>query len=296
MKPSTSAIGIILFSLACTSCVPSFDTPPIETSFAFTNFSQKYYAALRIRAHSSTTDPAIWYQTPLLPPGTTYRVRFLDSLGTGCADSLDFQLFLYKRIHDDLPIGIDPGEAVEQTPIVAGQVFHIPACNVQAVETYTIVNWDAPEGTARVKFAQDSPVDTAIRNSGIFPNVDAAWEITGIDAALAGTPPPPHYGDIESIAGKVTLAGGRGVEGIGVLVRTRYRGRLNAADPSNGPDAGCSEPIAYTYTDTNGRFTFDRPPGAYRVEFLSDDYLFRPAIIDVESPLEIIQTIVEPMP
>jgi hypothetical protein len=295
MRRRVRYILLIAAGAAALSCGPSVVVLPIETSFAFTNFSKTQYAALRIREHSTSSDPASWYATPLLAPGATYRVRFLDSLGISCPDSLDLQLLVYRRINAGTPIGEDPGEAVESSPVVAGQVFALPACSVQPLETYTIVNWDAPEGTARVKIAQDTPVDQAIRTSGVFPNVDAAWEIAGVDPALADQAPPAHLDSNESVAGRVTLASGRGVGGIGVLVRTRFRVRLDDADAGNDPDSGYSDPIAVAVTDAGGAFAIDRPPGAYRVEFFADGYLFRPVSVDVESPLEIIRVIVEPV-
>ena len=51
----------------------------------------------------------------------------------------------------------------------------------------------------------------------------------------------------------------------------------------------------FTETDDEGRFMLERPPGAYRVEFFSDDLTFRPAMIDVESPLDDILTVAEPL-
>ena len=79
------------------------------------------------------------------------------------------------------------------------------------------------------------------------------------------------------------------------MIRTRFRVRLSDDDPSNDPDAGFGEPIDFTETDAAGEFSFDRPPGAYRIEFFSDDFSFRPATIDVESPLDVILTVAEPL-
>ena len=91
------------------------------------------------------------------------------------------------------------------------------------------------------------------------------------------------------------MADGSGVADIGVLLRTRFRIRLTDDDADNDPDAGFGDPIAVTATDANGEFSFNRPPGAYRIEFFSDDFAFLPAFIDVEAPIGVISTIVEPL-
>lgn len=294
MKSVTRFIlsGGMLVVLAGCDSSGGLDTP-IETSFAFTNFSTQYYAALRIRPHDDA-DTSGFAQSALLAPGATYRRRFTDEFVGGCPAALDLVVLLYKRVNDDMPIGLDPTEDVEQAPVAAGRVDDIPACGVQPLETFTIVNWDAPEGQARVKLAQSTPVDTAIRASGRFPNPDAAWEFDGVDPAIPNPAPPdaPAFG---SIAGRVTTADQTPVAGIGVLIRTRFRVRLNDNDTTNDPDAGFGEPFDVTETDADGRFRFTRPPGGYRVEFFSDDFLFRPAIIDVEAPVATITTVVEPI-
>ena len=72
-----SAVSLTLVLMA--GCGPTFSDLPIETSFAFTNFSIEQYAVLGIRDHANTGGD--YYITPLLPPGATHRIRFLDSLG-----------------------------------------------------------------------------------------------------------------------------------------------------------------------------------------------------------------------
>ncbi len=289
----TTALALLGLLSSCTLFGPSYTSPPIETSFAFTNFSKSYYAMLGLRAHTTRENAAPYYLTPLLAPGATYRERFLDALGGGCPDAIDFRVFLYKRVNADLPIGLDEGEKVERLPLVAGEILDLPACGVQPVETYTIVNWDAPEGTARVKLAQATPLEEEMAAAGLFPNADGAWEIEGVDPALADTL-PGSLAETRSIRGRVTLTDGSGIAAIGVLVRSRFRVRLDDDDPNNDPDVGYSDPIDYTATDADGWFEIDRPAGAYQVEFFSDDYLFRPAVIEVETPLEDIAIIAEP--
>lgn len=278
------------------SCVPGFPLLsglPIETSFAFTNFSMHDYAALGIRDHADPEGPFVL--TPLLPPGATHRQPFLDALNASCPDALDLRVLIYRRVRHDLPIGLDEGEAVEPEPIVAGEILGVLACGVQVLETYTIVNWEAPEGTARVKIAQNTRIDDAIRASGLFPNVDAAWEVSGVLPGLAETPSPSPAAKLP-IAGRVTLADGTGVEGVGVLLRTRFRVRLDDDNPDNDPDAGYGPPIDVTDTGPDGRFAFERPAGAYQVECFSDDYLFRPAVVTLETPSDVVRVIAEPAP
>ena len=292
----TRAISIAMLA-AIASCVPeegAFVAREVETRFAFTNFSQRFYATLAIRENDAVASSRAYVRLAMLAPGATVRGDFVELLGTGCPRQLDLRVRLYRRVNEDVPIGLDAGEAVEATPIAAGEILGVPACSVVPLETYTIVIWDAPEGTARVKLAQGTPVESAIIASGIFPNVDAAWEIEGVDSALADTAAPPLAAD-ESIAGRVTLADGTGIEGIGVLVRARFRIRLDDADTDNDPDAGFGDPIAFTGTDAAGAFLIERPAGAYRIEFFSDDFAFRPAMVEVESPIESIRIVAEPL-
>ncbi|MBI4717391.1 MAG: carboxypeptidase regulatory-like domain-containing protein [Planctomycetes bacterium] len=284
--------GVAAAVTAVVGCVPVFVEPPIETSFAFTNLSTRFYAALQIRA--ADTPEADYFSTALLPPGATQRQRFLDALADGCPAALDLRVLLYRRSDESLPLGMGD-EAVDPAPVFAGEVLAVPACNAATVETYTIVNWDAPEGTARVKLAQETPIDDAIRGLGLFPNRDAAWEFAGVAAELAGVL-PPQAAAAEPIAGRVLSRDGAALEGITVLLRTRFRVRLDDADPANDPDAGFGAAIATTETDGDGTFAFARPGGAYRVEFVSGGFAFRPALVDVETPNDAITIIAEPAP
>lgn len=290
---TTCACAILCATGSCATRIPELIEPPFETRFSLVNLSTRFYAVLGIRAHGDETGTFV--KTPLLPPGAVSRAGFLDAGLGGCPDNVDLQLFLYQRVDESKPIGLDLDETVKAAPIVAGEILGLPYCSVTPLQTYTIVNWDAPEGIARVKIAQGSKVDDAIGMSGIFPNVDAAWEITGVDARLASVPPPPPA-ETEPIAGRVTLAGGEGIAGVGVLLRSRFRIRLSDMDESNDPDVGFSEPIAFTSTDESGAFSIDRPAGAYQIEFFADDLLFRPASVLLETPIEVIQIIAEELP
>jgi hypothetical protein len=266
---------------AGSTCAPSaFLGPPIETSFAFTNFSAQFFATLSIREHGETNSE--FYQTPLLPPGAAHRVRFLDSIGVACPEAIDLQIRLY-----------DSADNPDAQPIAAGEVQDIPACSVQVLETYTVVNWDAPAGTVRVKLAQDTLVDEAIRDSGRFADdADHAWTVEGVDSSLE-TIPLPDVADPVDISGAVILADGTPLDGIGVLIRSRFRVRLDDGDPANDPDADFSEPIDFAVTDANGSFTFERPAGAYQIECFSDNFAFRPGNIFLETPSDQIVFIAE---
>ena len=56
---------------------------------------------------------------------------------------------------------------------------------------------------------------------------------------------------------------------------------------------GYSDPIAYTVTDEQGRFQFERPAGVYRLEFYSDTVAFRPGRLDVETPRQDMEILAE---
>ncbi len=306
---SMVALSASMTAISCSN-EPTFVNLPFETRLLFLNFSQEQYTALRLRTHvpdgqnangaspangSSTAEGSSteYATTRLLPPGSLLRADFLDFLDTGCPESLDLQILVYNRVNDDLPIGLDDGATVENTPIVAGEILNVPLCSIQPQQGFTVVNWDAPDGTARVKLAQGTDIDVQFSQT-TFPAPDFAWEVTGVDATLAEIS-PPEVVDFEEIGGTVTLADGTGVEGVGVLIRTQYRVRLSDNNAENDPDVGFSDPIDFTTTDADGRYAFNRPPGAYLVEFFSDDLLFRPEAVNVETPLEIVSVIAEPI-
>ncbi len=277
--------------LSCDLTGSPFVQPPLETGYSFLNLSTEFYAAFEIR--ESGTDDA-FAAVPLLAPGALSRGRFADLIDAPCPAAVDLRIKLYARVDADVPIGLDDGEMVGSTPVVSGEIGDLPACAVTPLESYTVVNWDAPEGTARVKIAQGTDVETEIRRLELFDEPDAAWNVIGVDPAVAG--PAPAVVESEPIAGTVvSAADGSPVEGAGVLLRTRFRVRLDDDDDGNNPDSGFGDPIAFATTDADGAFEFRRPAGAYLVEFFSDDLLFRPDQILVESPLQVINVVAEPV-
>jgi hypothetical protein len=263
------------------------------------NLSTRFYAAFEIRAHEADgSQPFV--STRLLAPGAIFRVDSNELIGEQCPDKLDVRVLLYRRVLDGqdppVPIGMDETEAVEPQPIAVGEFSGVPGpCSVfPPVGTYTIVNWDAEAGRARVKFAQDSQVDALIESSNVFGNAEAVWDFTGVREDLANRAPPPLM-ESTALAGRVTLVDGTGVAGIGVLLRTRYRLRMDENNATNDPDAGYGDPIDYRSTDESGYFQFDRPPGVYQLEFFSDDYAFAPVAVEVESPLSTIRVLADPL-
>ena len=298
MMPRRAIILTSVVALTCASCgfdPVAFTAPDIETEIAFVNFHASQYAALGFREHSD--DPqAPFVMTALVPPGGVHRARFLDALGTGCPDSLDFQVFLYARTNQDVPIGLDEGEAVDPTPIVAGEILALPACDVQPLAVYTVVVWDSQPSVGHVRVAQNTPVDQAIADAGLFDNDDNRWDVVGVDPTLADQAPPP-LAEMVPIAGRIVDASGAGIADVGVLIRTRFRVEPGTEDPEDedDPNAGFSDPIDVRFTDEAGAFGFDRPAGAYMVELFSDDYAFRPAFHVLETPAAAILVTAEPI-
>jgi hypothetical protein len=268
-------------------CVPAPAPLPIETQVSFLNLSRTQYVVFGVRTHGAEE----FTYTPLLAPGATQRGRFIELVGERCPGSLDLRVLLYRRVQQDVPIGLDPGERVESAPIAAGQLDDVPACALETLETYTIVNWDAPDGTARVKIAQCSNIDAALQGSGRL-GASGAWEVNGVDAALASIV-PQSLAEISPIAGRVTLSDGRGVPGVVVLVRTRHRSALDCLMPDDPGVSGYSEPILFATTDADGRFSIERPVGVYRLEFFSDTVAFRPGQLDIETPRQDISVLAE---
>ncbi len=171
-------VGLLTLSAtgSCFAPVGLVAGVPVETRFSILNFSTSSYLALGLREHSESHPDAPFGHSPLLPPGGTFRADFREFVGSACPQSLDLQLLIYRRLNEDLPIGLDDGEAVDPVPVVAGEIQDVPACNAEVLETYTLANWETSDGQARLKLAQCSPVlDPAIRESGIFPNRDSVW-------------------------------------------------------------------------------------------------------------------------
>src|SRR5262245_20090696 len=99
----------------------------------------------------------------------------------------------------------------------------------------------------------------------LFPNANAAWHAFAMNPAL--TLAPPAWAPNVPMSGLVTDIAGSPFEGVGVLVRTRFRVRLDDGNPADDPDAGFGDPIAVTVTDAIGAFEFERPAGGYQLEF-----------------------------
>ncbi|MEK6674975.1 MAG: hypothetical protein AABZ47_04890 [Planctomycetota bacterium] len=296
------AVAAIALHTSCgqvTTCSESADSP-IDTRVFLVNFAQRLYATARIREHRPPDDLSGFSDTiPLLPPGGIHRASFRDFMDTGCPGAIDVEVLLYRRLNEDMPIGLDPGEEIIPMPVAAGRIFNLPACCIVPVETYTIVNWEPVDGVYRVKFAQGTAIDEFLDRTNRFPNADNVWGFDGVDLTLAELAPPPAaqtdalQGRVVEVVESDSVSEARGVAGIGVLLRTRYRVRLGDDDLANDPDDGFSDPIDFQITDNLGVFSFERPAGAYRVEFFSDDYVFRPDSIDVESPNSGIEVLAE---
>jgi len=257
----------------------------IQTRLAFVNFSKTRYVAFGIREHPAPgSEPGEFQFTPLLAPGAIYRVNFNDLIGVGCPEQIDLRVFAYRRVNEDVPIGLDAGEMVEPLPEVTRQEDGVRVCppaDEPALESFTIVNWEAEAGVARVQLAQGSLLA-------------AILEFQGTDSELAVMGQPP-LAPTEPIRGRVVRrSDGSGVAGAGVILRSRFRVRLDS-DPTNDPDAGYGDPIAFAETDANGDFSIDRPAGGYQLEFFSDEFDFRPPVMELETPIEIVRVIAEPI-
>jgi len=289
-----SGIFLIILSM-CLSCgtTPSL-VLPVETELLIVNTSSRWYVTMGLRSDSAPDDSPFQFQSKLIAPGALLRERFINIFPDtgGCPDRFDMRVHLYKRLNEDLPIGLDSMEEVDPTPVASAELLNILACEVVVASSYTIVLRDSQEGMGILKFAQE---------------LDGEQDGTFSGNALEPLNPVPALLDNASLSGRVIMSDGAGIEGVGVLLRTRVRRSdndpaccsINSGGPANVEDAtSCcwDAPIAVVTTDAEGQFSFDRPPGAYWVEVFADSLLFRPVAVTVESPIDNITFIGEVSP
>jgi len=289
---------IILAVAMISSCGLSPDMLPeipVETEFFLLNLSRRWYFAAELQPVTASDQPNGDFQlSPLIPPGAVMRQRFLDLFPEdaypgvgGCPDSLAIRAYVYKRVQDvttdgvPIPLGEVTDSDIDPVPPASDELKPIPACEAIAVSTFTIILLDTDEGTGRVRSFQG----TAAENSQEFKgqNIPAPPEV------------PELFGD-QPIEGEVITASGEPVEGVGVLLRGRFRRMADDRElcPEEQNFTCFGDPIDVAITDASGAFRFDQPPGAYRVEVFADDFLFRPDRILIESPIDNVTFVAEP--
>jgi hypothetical protein len=282
---------ILVVTTGATCTLSPFGVLRVETEFFLLNLTRDRYMTVGVRAsdvlESGPNRP--FKQSDLLAPGAVLRRRFLELFPStgGCPQRADIRVHLYHRINSAVPIGMDPGEAVEPIAFASAEFTEVPACEAVVLSTYTIVLRETDTLPGEVVFAQGSSSETL-------------RQIMGND--LANLDPPPLLGNAP-LSVRVISPGGQGVPGIGVLLKTRYRVGDRPHDellcPNSDPNLNgfCfSDPIAFGVTDAGGGFEFSRPPGAYGVEVFADGFNFRPAFQLIESPLNNVTFVAEATP
>ena len=268
---------LLLSSLLSCSLQPATLTLPFETEFFLLNLTRDRYltAALRDNDLEGSGDDRAFVQSPLIPPGAVMRRRFFDLFPEtqGCPDRLDLRVHLYKQTNPGEPIGRDPTVPGELFAFASAEFLGVPACEVVVASTYTIVLRETETEPGDLVFVQD------------FESASNVRTIPG--KALADLEEVPPLLDSQEFAGQVLLRDGTPLENIGVLLRTRYRvtGDDKERCPVEPVGRCYSAPVAYDITDAQGRFTFNRPPGAYMIEPFADGFLFRPGFVILEAPL-----------
>ena len=289
IRMSTAALVLVAIGPACSqpSPAPAPLPLPVETELLLLNLSRRWYAAFELRpaAGPDARSGGEFTIQKLIPPGGVLRTPFLALFPAtgGCPDRLDLRVYLYKRANEDVPIGLDADEETDPSPVASGELLDVPACEFVVSSTYTISVRDSEEGAGVVKF----PV-----------YVDRASARTFSGTNLPDQPTVPELLDDAPLRGRVLAPNGTPVEGVGVAVRARFRVNDNDCDicPDDFQCRCYGPPIAVAGTDENGRFSLDRPPGAYLLEVGGDGFLFRPVTLEVESPIDNIIFIAEPQP
>lgn len=268
---------LLLSSLLSCSLQPDTLTLPFETEFFLLNLTRDQYLTVALRDNDlqGTGNDRPFVQSPLIPPGAVMRRRFFDLFPEtqGCPDRLDLRVHLYKQSNPSEPIGRDPTDPGELFVSGSAEFLGVPACEVVVASTYTIV----------LRETENEPGDLVfVQGLGIAPIVR-----TIPDRALADLEEVPPLLESEELTGQVLMRDGTPLSDIGVLLRARYRVRKNDEElcPKEPVGRCYGAPIAYDITDEQGRFSFNRPPGAYMVQAFADGFLFRPGFVILESPL-----------
>lgn len=267
---------LLLVLVSCSTGLETL-TLPFETEFFLLNLTRDRYLTVALRDNDleGTGDDRPFVQSPLIPPGAVMRRRFFDLFPEtqGCPDRLDLRVHLYKQTNPAKPIGRDPTDPGELAVLASAEFLGVSACEAVVFSTYTIVLRETETEPGDLVFFQDFGSASPIR--------------TIPDKALADLEEVPPLLESEELTGQVLMRDGTPLPDIGVLLRTRYRVTVNDTElcPDEPVGRCYSAPIAYDITDAQGRFTFDRPPGAYMVQAFADGFLFRPGFVIIESPL-----------
>ena len=275
---------------------------PVEREYDLLNITGRWYAVFHMKpsAVESWSCGTTAVCTDLLPPGAGVRGRFFDDFPEtlGCPRSLDFRIWLFKRVNDGVPIGEDPGEEVMPEPVARGEFKNINACsNDPFIRVFNAVLRESEEGAGVVDFSTVYPPPKFL-NDNMLPEPS----------------PLPDRARAEPLEGHVLDPHGQPIAGIGLLLRTRVRLNLDGTNLppccSDGPSPpqpfsslsdqelhNCcvTEPIDVAVTDAEGYFEFDRPEGVYLIEPFGNDYEFRPVGVVVDTPIDNILIIAEPL-
>ena len=275
-------ILVLLVTTGTTCTFSPFGVLRVETEFFLLNLTRDRYMTVGVRASDvlENSPDRPFKQSDLLAPGAVLRRRFLELFPAtgGCPQRADIRVHLYHRINSAVPIGLDPGEAVEPVAFASAEFTEVPACEAVVLSTYTIVLRETDSMPGEVVFAQGSSSETL-------------RQITGND--LAGLDAPPPLLSNEPLSVRVITPAGQPVSGIG----DRPHDEILCPDPDPNLSGICfSDPIAFGVTDAGGGFVFSRPPGAYGVEVFADGFNFRPAFQVIESPLNNVTFVAEATP
>lgn len=268
---------LLLSSLLSCSLQPATLTLPLETEFFLLNLTRDRYLTVALRDNDlqGTGNDRPFVQSPLIPPGAVMRRRFFDLFPEtqGCPDRLDLRVHLYKQTNPGEPIGRDPTDPGELFAFASAEFLGVSACDLVVASTYTIVLRETETEPGDLVFVQD------------FESASNVRTISG--TALADLEEVPALLESQELGGQVVQPDGTPLSDIGILLRTRYRVTDNdfARCPDEPAGRCYGAPIAYDITDAQGRFSFDRPPGAYMVQAFADGFLFRPGFVILESPL-----------
>jgi len=279
------SMGICLLG----GCFAGSGTPlALDTELMILNVSRNWYMLVELEPAGQSAK-----RVPMLPPGAVMNTSFRELFGTACPFDMIVRTYLFKRTTAG-----DPNGPFQFPQSASAEVTVQPYESIGSDSTIFPIVLRQSEGEGEggtMLFAQLREHQLRLDFWGREPNIPIAGDI-------------PRVIESKPTSGCVLTADGRGVSGVGVMLRPTYRrvcpppevrrpvGQVTTTDPNyfDVPDAEADLPIDVAITDGDGKFTLSGPPGSYAIDVFSDKYIFAPSEIFIEAPMDNVVFLAKP--